>query len=145
MTFLKTLSVLILVALSATLASCSNDDDKNNEPVIVGTWEMVKHEYNTYSNGISKDVVENGDGAITFNSDGTGTSIHASEDGTNINEPFTWKQDGTKITVTSKDEEGKEYTDTGEIQKLTDSELVIYSTYKDGDDNFYDRMTYRRI
>ena len=91
--------------------------------------------------------MENDDGnTLTFKGDGTGTSVYVSEDGVNENEAFSWKQDGTKITVIyrSEDENEDEYTDTGEIQKLTDNELVIYSIYKDGDYSFYDRMTCRR-
>lgn len=147
MTFLKPLLVLMIVALNVIFVSCSNDDDKSNEPTIVGTWELIKHEYNTYSNDISKDVVENGDGStLTFKGDGTGISVYVSEDGVSENETFSWKQDGTKITVIyrSEDENEDEYTDTGEIQKLTDNELVIYSTHMDGDYSFYDRMTFRR-
>lgn len=137
MKLLKKFSVLTFIALSVVFTSCSKDDD-DSSPSIIGTWELVKSEYNIYSNGGLKDIVEEGDGTenVTFYSNMTGTDM----DGTT----FVWKLEGTAMTLTSKDEDGEESSSTGEIQKLTDKELVLYSTHKDGDNEFYYRDTFKR-
>lgn len=48
MKLLKKFSVLTFIALSVVFTSCSKDDD-DSSPSIIGTWELVKSEYNIYS------------------------------------------------------------------------------------------------
>lgn len=134
MKIFKLLSVLLFITLSVGFVSCSNDDD----PTIVGKWELVKHEYNKFVNGTSIDEVEMGDGTESwnFNADGTGV--------VNGTTSYSWTLEGTKLTIKYMDE-NKEKTETMEVQKLTNEELVLYGTYKDGDDDFYDRYTFKKI
>lgn len=135
MKIFKLLSVLLFITLSVGFVSCSNDDD---DPTIVGKWEVVKHEYNKFVNGTSVDEVDMGDGTEfwNFNADGTGIA--------NGTTSYSWTLEGTKLTIKYMDE-NKEKTQTMEVQKLTNAELVLYETYKDGDGDFYDRYTFKKI
>lgn len=140
MKIFKLLSVLLFITLSIGFVSCSKDDDeptKDNEPTLVGKWEVMKHEYNAFVNGTSVDKVDMGDGTEfwNFNADGTGVAGSTS---------YTWTLEGTKLTIKFMDE-SKEKTETMEVQKLTNEELVLYGTYKDGEDDFYDRLTFKKI
>lgn len=141
MKIFKLLSVLLFITLSIGFVSCSKDDDeptKDNEPTLVGKWEVMKHEYNAFVNGNSVDKVDMGDGTEfwIFNADGTGIA--------NGTTSYTWTLEGSSLTIKYMDE-SKEKTETNEVQKLTDQELVLYNTYKEREDDFYDRYTFKKI
>lgn len=145
MKIFKLLSVLLFITLNIGFVSCSKDDGeptKNDEPTIVGKWEFVKHEYNAFVNGKSVDKVDMGDGTEfwIFNADGTGIA--------NGTTSYTWTLEGSSLTIKYMDE-SKEKTETNEVQKLTNEELVLYGTYtethKEREDVFYDRMTFKKI
>lgn len=135
---IKFLSLLMLVALSAGFASCSDDEDFEAAD-LVGTWEA------THSDGWSKDpenpvddgewsgpVEEDEKDQITFKADGTGIG----DDG----DTFKWQLDGNKLTTIYSD-----YRDSGKILKLTGNELVVESYFKKDTWEVYSKDTYKRV
>ncbi len=100
-----------MVVLCVGFASCSKSDDEpsSNNTAIVGTWaEDSSVEQFVY----------------TFNSDGTGKfEIY---NGTTLekSESSTYKVSGSTLTITSGGE-----TSTMAIKELTDTKLILVSTY----------------
>ena len=100
-----------MVVLCVGFASCSKSDDEpsSNNAAIVGTWaEEPSEEQFVY----------------TFNSDGTGKwEIY---NGTTLekSESLTYKVSATALTITGGGE-----TSTMTIKELTDTKLILVSTY----------------
>lgn len=129
---------MMIVALSAGFASCSNDDDFDSAN-LVGTWQS------TWSEGWAKDPknpTDDGEwneattgedvNTMTFNADGTGID----GDG----DTFIWKLDGDVITTVY----GKNSSN-GKVLKLTKTELVVESTYKEGTFETYSKDTFKKV
>lgn len=132
----------MFVALSAGFASCSNDDDEATFDAanLVGTWEATHTEgkytdteYPSDNEEWNEAVVEEDKYQMVFNADGTGT-----DDG----DAFTWQLDGREITLTGVEagDEPERYT-----VSLTDNELVVEFSYKDGSESGYEKVTYTRV
>lgn len=135
----KVLSVMMIVALSAGFASCSNDDDEMTSETLVGTWETTWEEGWSKNTEDPTDLEEWNDACseedkyqMTFKADGTGI------DG--VSDSFTWKLDGNVLTITNGED-----TESAKVLKLTESEIVIEVTYKDGKWESYEKTTYKRV
>jgi len=99
---------LIAAALFAGTASAEDYTAK-----IVGTWELTKTER----------LDSGGSFTIKFSKDGTATS----QEGTpkmKFSVPHTWKIDGDKLTIISKEEFGFKF-ETGTITSITAKKMTV--------------------
>jgi hypothetical protein len=112
------------------VTSCKKNDDPA-PATVVGKWTITS--LRSKSTGtFSMDITFNlsADSYIQFNSDGTGVSATANTGQPLTTENFTYKLDGTKITMISSDKE----VSTAEIQTLTSTSLVLYEKRVSGND-----------
>lgn len=149
---IKFLSLLMLVALSAGFASCSDDDDVDSE-ALLGTWEA------TYTEGWYKDTdypkdnadwkgtwAQYGDDSmlpavLTLGKDGKGTYRYDY----NVRDyPCTWSVNGNKFSFTTTDENGKDDTATVKVVSQTDTELQVEFSYKKDSESGYEKTTYKK-
>lgn len=93
---MKKLTLMILVAVSGILLSCSKEKKLANR--LEGIWNVDKYEY-TYSN---KTVSYANIGTMEFKKDGTGKNnlSYMDSDGTKINDSESFKWSNTENTVT---------------------------------------------
>lgn len=124
--------LLCLMAISAGFVSCSDDDESFDSNALVGTWEVTRYE-GYYYDGDGKRVNydEPGEGEfITFNADGTGYEDYDS---------FEWSLSGNRLSVSYDGE-----VETGTVTRLTATEMIIESSGRDEDGDFFDRTYLRR-
>lgn len=151
MKIFKVLSVLMIVALSAGFASCSDDDDdkKFDAANLVGTWEAtytegwekeVNEPKESWS-GSWKDEQESSDMAtkMKFNADETGMDISLYEE---ENDDFTWKLVGDNLSMTY-----PFYTMTlvSKLLDLTETTVIIEFSYNEDGVSHYEKTTYKRV
>lgn len=128
---------MMIVALCAGFASCSNDDDDFDAANLVGTWQA------THSEGWEKDaeypqddrewngsLTEEDVYTMTFKADGTGIDGQG--------DAMTWKLDGDVLTINDRD-------DTVKVLKLTKNELVIEDIDKDDRWDWYSKDTFKKV
>lgn len=141
---------MMIVALSAGFASCSDDDETDFDAAnLVGTWEA------TYSEGWEKDTDYPEDDAtwngtwdkiednsemssrMQFNADGTGADIYEHDDDDN----FTWNLKGTQLSRT--------YLEYGtmavKVLELTETKAVVEFSYKEKEFDHYEKTTYTKV
>lgn len=165
---IKFLSLLMLVALSAGFASCSDDDEKV-EPTLVGIWEP------TYTEGWEKYADSPKDNTqwkdtwtaqhkyseafkkIVFNEDKTGTYTFDQEnmvgDGTTeVTKEFTWSYENKKFTMIVKgeedfDDEGGTRSEEINIIELTENTFALEMSFELKLDGYssYEKITYTRV
>ncbi len=112
------------------VTSCKKNDDPS-PATVVGKWSVTS--VRSKSTGtFSMDITFNlsADSYIQFNSDGSGISVTGTSGQPLSTENFTYKLDGTKMTMTNSDKE----TSTVEIQTLTSTSLVLYEKKVSGND-----------
>jgi uncharacterized protein (TIGR03066 family) len=87
---------------------------ETNKDKILGTWELVKSEEKAGPPpGTLVDFAKDGKLKITVKVEGNEMSM-----------PGTYKVEGEKLTITTKDAQGKEKPETETITKMTDKEFV---------------------
>ncbi len=138
----------LLAAIS--FSACSDDDDENNLPItsdsIVGTWQIVKGEEGEIYEGEADSWTENypdEDGwyyTFTFSKDGSCTVIEYRHGGESERETGTYSISGNKLTIT-----GTYFADEYEIKKLTESQLVLFSSGATPEGSWKSTETYKRI
>jgi uncharacterized protein (TIGR03066 family) len=124
---MKPLQLLLTAGLVLGLAAAGraeekkDDKDKANKDKLVGTWVLEKPEK---PKGLPSGAT------VEFTKDGK-VKLTAKVEGRDINLEGTYSVDGDKLKTTSKDQDGKEHTDTDTISKLTDKELVLKNSKTD--------------
>lgn len=142
----------LLAAIS--FAACSDDDDTKlpiTPDTIAGTWQITHEQgYCIYDDGEESgketwsDDYPDEDGyywTLTFDKNGTCVKTNYNS-GKSYSEHYTYSISGNKITV--KDTQYQE-SETCEIKKLTESQLVLVSTYKGESELEENTATYKRI
>ncbi len=118
---------LLFTALILVLSSCSKDQFE-----IVNTWVHETTKVTAYAGPNYGSSTYNGEGEVTFYSDGTGTcSSHEFYSGDDMN----WALNGDKLTITS-DDFSREYT----MLTMEPKEMVAFydDRYDDGDGDTYE-------
>ena len=126
---LKFLSFMLFAIMSVSLISCGDDDEIGGRDTLVGKWQCTWSEgYEKYANNpeYNDEWNEEGDFTVTFNEDGTVVA-----DG----DTGKWKLEGDKLCVRS----------LPVVLKTTDSELILESSEKDSDYEYYDKSTFQKI
>ena len=75
----KNLLLKLTFVLTLIFTGCSNDDDNNSNPTIIGKWKTVKFEY--YTNGVLDETV---------------TTV---EDNSNCPDYIEFKDNGTYVVI----------------------------------------------
>ena len=119
----KNLLLALSIVFVTTLIGCSNDEDNNSSPTIVGKWRTVKYEY--YTDGVldeTETIVEENSSCpdyIEFKDNGTYVVI---DNDVNCNstadESGTYVYNGTTISTTSGGS-----TDVSTVITLTNTDL----------------------
>ncbi|MGX7687082.1 lipocalin family protein [Flectobacillus roseus] len=106
------------------VTSCKKNDDAS-PATVVGKWSLTKIR-SKVTGAMNMDITLalSSSSYMQFNADGTGVSASAMDGQPLTTEKFTYKVNGTKITITSEDK--TEVTE-GELQTLTSTDLLIYS------------------
>lgn len=145
---IKFLSLLMLVALSAGFASCSDDEDFEAAD-LVGTWEATHTEgWYKDSQYPDKDETWNGSGKdelgesflpskLQFNADRTGVDIYVYDD----DENFEWAIKGSDLAITYSDAR----TVIVKIVDLTENKAVVEFSFNKGVESLYEKVTYTRV
>lgn len=124
------IKLILPVLFLLFVTSCKKNDDPS-PATVVGKWTITS--LRSKSTGtFSMDITFNlsADSYIQFNSDGSGVTVTGTTGQPLTTENFTYKLDGTKITMTNSDKE----VSTVEIQTLTSSSLVLYEKRVSGND-----------
>lgn len=124
------IKLILPVLFLLFVTSCKKNDDPS-PATVVGKWTITS--LRSKSTGtFSMDITFNlsADSYIQFNSDGSGVTVTGTAGQPLTTENFTYKLDGTKITMTNSDKE----VSTVEIQTLTSSSLVLYEKRVSGND-----------
>jgi Lipocalin-like domain len=102
----KNLLLKLTFVLTLIFTGCSNDDDNNSNPTIIGKWKTVKFEY--YTNGVLDETVttvednSNCPDYIEFKDNGTYVVINNDENcNSTADESGTYVYNGTTISTTS--------------------------------------------
>ena len=106
---------------------------------MVGKWQCTWSEgYEKYANNpeYNDEWNEVGDFTVTFNEDGTVVA-----DG----DTGKWKLEGDKLTIIYAYDDDSEDNEVYTVLKLTDSELILESSEKDSDYEYYDKSTFQKI
>ena len=130
----KIWSMLVcLMAFSAGLTSCSDDDEDVNPSLLVGKWEIVSNEGYYYDPDGQR---------YDYNEPGYGETVEFFEDGT-VNfdgDTGRWSVSGNRLTLSVYGESAS-----AEITKLTNTELVFEASGRDEDGDWFDRFVLRRV
>ena len=132
---------MLFAVLSVCLISCGDDDDEiGGKDVLVGTWQC------TWTQGYEKDLRNPGDDeewneaddfTVTINADGTATS-----DG----ETGRWSLEGNKLTMTfTYGSDSESEVQIFNVLRLTDSEMVLETSEKDDEYEYYEKTTFKKI
>lgn len=109
--------MIMFIALSVSLTSCSDDDDDMANP-LVGSWGLTEED-----SGIEVSLV------ATFEENGTGTlmaTITILDQSQTESDSFTWSTDGDQLTMTMDgDTEVSTYSISGDTLTITDSEGFV--------------------
>lgn len=138
---------MMIVALSAGFASCSNDDDEKNfdSANLVGTWQATHTEGWEQEVGAAKETWNNAwadkgahmilPSGFTLKNDGTGIEEWALERPISI----TWKLDGKTLILTD------EYDFSNvNVVELTEKTLVLEEEFEYKGNKGYEKVTYTR-
>ena len=134
---LKFLSFMLFAIMSVSLISCGDDDEIGGRDTLVGKWQCTWSEgYEKYANNpeYNDEWNEEGDFTVTFN-----------EDGTVVADAGKWKLEGDKLTIIYAYDDDSEDNEVYTVLKLTDSELILESSEKDSDYEYYDKSTFQKI
>ena len=136
---LKFLSFMLFAIMSVSLISCGDDDEIGGRDTLVGKWQCTWSQgYENYANNpeYNDEWNEEGDFTVTFNEDGTVVA-----DG----DTGKWKLEGDKLTIIYAYDDDSEDNEVYTVLKLTDSELILESSEKDSDYEYYDKSTFQKI
>ena len=114
-------------------------DEIGGRDTLVGKWQCTWSEgYEKYANNpeYNDEWNEEGDFTVTFNEDGTVVA-----DG----DTGKWKLEGDKLTIIYAYDDDSEDNEVYTVLKLTDSELILESSEKDSDYEYYDKSTFQKI
>ena len=102
----KNLLLKLTFVLTLIFTGCSNDDDNNSNPTIIGKWKTVKFEY--YTNGVLDETVTSVEDNSTcpdyieFKDNGTYVVINNDVNcNSTADESRTYVYNGTTISTTS--------------------------------------------
>ena len=118
------IKLILPVLFLLFVTSCKKNDDAS-PATVVGKWSLTKIR-SKVTGAMNMDITLalSASSYMQFNADGTGVSASAMDGQPLTTEKFTYKVNGTKITITSED---KTEVSEGELQTLTSTDLLIYS------------------
>lgn len=138
----------LLAAIS--FAACSDDDGETELPItsdnIVGTWKIVKGEEGEIYEGEADSWTENypdEDGwyyTFTFNEDGSFIYVEYIHGEESERDTGTYSVSGNKLTIAD-----CYFADEYEIKKLTESQLVLFSSGATSEGSWESTKTFKRI
>ena len=124
---IKTLVAVAFAALTLSLTGCSKDP----EDLIIGSWEMTDMTFSMTSSATPDQpwtetfTPENGESyVLTFKKDGSLTIVNTDADGTTT-ETGTYDVDDDKLTMTYKDDEGDNATETYTISSIDKKQMIL--------------------
>lgn len=125
--------LLCLMAFSAGLVSCSDDEGDFDSNLLIGRWELVSYEGYYYLPGGER---------VDYDEPVYGEYAEFYEDGTVYFDGDTgnWSQSGNKLVITVYGD-SEAFT----VASLTGSELVLEVSGRDEDGEYFDRTTFRRV
>jgi hypothetical protein len=131
---LKMLAAVVCAALTLSLTGCTKD----NEDLIVGTWNVVSETMIVSGSPIAEEngtfteqIPEGYTMSMTFNKDNTGAITESEGDHTE-SEPFTYTVAGDILNIIYEEEPGSSYGYSVRIniEKLDKKELILSMTEK---------------
>lgn len=127
--------LLLLMMVSFGFVSCSDDDEGSADTsLLYGRWELVHYQGFYYDYDGQR---------VEFDEPGYGEYYEFFDNGTAIlsgeGEIFTWSLSGNRLTISAYGE-----SETATITSLTGTELVIESSGRDEDGEYYEKLTFRR-
>ena len=109
--------LIMFVALSVSLTSCTDDDDDMGNPIL-GTWSLSEAE-GEFEVGISATFKENGSGTLT-------ATVSLFGETQSETDSFTWSTKGDQLTMTMDGEtEVSTYSISGDTLTITDDEGFV--------------------
>ena len=151
---------MLFAIMSVSLISCGDDDEIGGRDTLVGKWQCTWSEgYEKYANNpeYNDEWNEEGDFTVTFNEESSGFSIKCSSYSISVyrhritTTSFPWKRcfvtklEGDKLTIIYAYDDDSEDNEVYTVLKLTDSELILESSEKDSDYEYYDKSTFQKI
>lgn len=142
----ENLFMIAVVALfSLTMFSCGDDNDDNDESAgnvdnLIGTWSIIKDEGYEKYNGESEswdDTYAEGEETVVLSAD------HKISGTADFEEGSTWSYKGNELTFNIP------YKDEIEIQvwtvlELTSTRLVVECYEKEGENEYYQKTTFKK-
>lgn len=130
--FTKFVAFALMLLLTHTFAACSDDDEKLDTGLIIGSWELIGNYSVEKEDGVVVEEVTNDPNDVgsvsTFSAYATVTTVYS--DGSE--DVMDWRIDGNQLYI-SDAETGLSQTFT--ISTLTLDELVLESEYTYVDDD----------
>lgn len=141
--------MLALMISVCAFTGCSDDDNENNGP-LVGRWTTEEYYYADIIDG--KEDTDNaeierpaaGDDVYTFYANGTVVNEYKDEDdGKTYKDSgaYTYDETGKKLTLSYKEDNGTQSSETYTVTSLTSSRLVI----EDKTTGYVERITLKKI
>ena len=142
---------LIVAAMFAAVSfsACSDDDDKDKDASIVGTWQITHSEgWVTYSDGTRDEISEDYPAVddayywtLNFQENGTMIRTSYSDNGAGHSSNYTYTITG-KTLITTDSEGSIKY----EIQSLSTKNLILFEKgEKEDGEKFEYTYTYKKI
>lgn len=124
--------LVCLMAFSAGLTSCSDDDENFDSSMLVGRWEIVRSEGFYYMPDGERE---------SYDDPVYGEYVEFFEDGTVVSgsESGSWSLSGNRLSLTVYGER-----ETYTVATLNATELVLEMSGRDEDGEYFDRTTCRR-
>ena len=145
-TTMKKLFLIVAAMFAAvSFSACSDDDDKDKDASIVGTWEYTH--LTGYDNGVivvDKDIPKDDEPMhyLTFNSNGTWTEEYPNSGHTSKG---TYSINGDKLTKTYHDDKDDGYTEQSVVEIPNSATLNIIDIDEEDGYNGREVRTYKRI
>lgn len=145
---MKTILVTACLALTMVFTSCSNDDDTDNNPALIGVWIQTAGTSETFANGTSQGITTslvdaNNYEQLTIKENGT-FLYYSKEGSSSFEDSGTYTISGNTMTIKYKDD-AETY---NFIYDLKENILVIKNTSMEINNgitySYKDSTTYKR-
>jgi hypothetical protein len=117
--------IVFMLALSALVFSCSKDDKKSTNELIIGKWNLVSHYENQYYNNASHlDTIhyQSGVEILDFRNNGMVYAAGVNNNGTPYKDTGDYKVEGSNVIINTYD--------TLKISNISGSDLQFFTRYE---------------
>jgi hypothetical protein len=117
--------IVFMLALSALVFSCSKDDKKSTNELIIGKWNLVNHYENQYYNNANhRDTIpyQPGEEIMEFRNNGMVYGSGFDNNGTPYKDTGVYKVEGSNLIIDTYD--------TIKISNISGSDLQLFSRYE---------------